>query len=87
MKEITERKKETMILWKDIFAKIPERQTKWNMFLPLFSFSSVRGGPGEKKKAQDEKEEQKGEKPPQQEQSNEIHAKKQEIKEDQIRTT
>ena len=38
-----------MILWKDIFAKIPERQTKWNMFLPLFSFSSVRGGLGRRK--------------------------------------
>ena len=55
MKEINLKTTKRMTLWKDIFAKIPERQTKRNMFLPLFSFSSVRGGLGRRKNTRRER--------------------------------
>ena len=50
MKEITERNEETMILWKDVFAKIPEKANKMKYVSSIiFPFKCARG-PGEKKK-------------------------------------
>ena len=50
-------KKETMILWKDIFARIPERQTKWFFLVHCFPVQIRAGGWGEEE-TQAEKEEE-----------------------------